>query len=172
MSKELRVISETANNVNGRALYEADEHLWMAQQIEALRTGRLDEIDRASLAEYLTEMTSRDRRELGSRLRKLLQHLLKIRFQPDRMSRSWSETVRDQQNEISDILETIPSLRSQAVGLLAKQYPVAVRDAAHETGLSRETFPAESPWTVDEALAFESPVVPSYPSGPRKRRNH
>jgi hypothetical protein len=117
-------------------------------------------------------MTIRDRRELGSQLRKLLQHLLKMRFQPETMSRSWSETVRDQQNEISDILETIPSLRPQAAGLLAKQYPVAVRDAAHETGLSRETFPTESPWTVDEALAVDPPVAASQASGPRRRRNN
>ncbi len=32
-----------------RALYEADEHAWIARQIEALRSGRLQELDRNSL---------------------------------------------------------------------------------------------------------------------------
>lgn len=144
-------------------LYEADEHRWIEAQIEALRTGRTDQLDRAHLIEYLTEMTIRDRRELRSRLTVLLNHLLKVRFQPERLTRSWVDTIVEQQSEVRGFLADIPSIAQHVPELLAKGYSDAVRRAAAQTGLPRAIFPATCPWTVDEALAFDPPE-------PRPRR--
>jgi hypothetical protein len=158
---------DTVLHVANRALYEADEHVWIARQIDALRSGRLDELDRESLVEYLTEMTIRDRRELKSRLVVLLQHLLKLRMQPARLSRSWIVTIVTQQQEIAGLLTGIPSLASHAEKLLAEAYADGVRLAAAETGIPVGDFPTQSPWTVQAALAF---AVPDLPRPARKRR--
>ncbi len=142
MSNDARAIIDAVVPMSGRTLYETDEHLGMARQVDALRSGRLHEIDRDSLADYLMEMTIRDRRELESRLRQLVHHLLKIRLQPERMSKSWGSTARDQQAGIAGILKSIPSLRAHAPALFADAYPAAVRNAAADTGLPQENFPA------------------------------
>ena len=139
---------------------EVDEHAWLAAQIAALQNGQPDLLDRAALAEYLTEMTIRDRRELQSRLTVLLHHLLKVRVQPTRLSRSGVRSILEQQREIRTLLEGIPSLGRQAEAIAAAAWPDAVRIAARETGLDAGAFPARSPWTVAEALAFDPPEPP------------
>ena len=157
MPKPLQAPTEVAELVPDRVLYEHDEHAWIAAQIAALTDGQLNRLDRANLIEYLTEMTVRDRRELQSRLAVLLHHLLKLRLQPDRLTRSWVTTIIEQQSEIRSIIELIPSLGRQAETIAALAYPDAVRRAARETGLPASCFPAASPWTVEAALAFDPP---------------
>jgi len=141
--------------VNELPLY--DEHQWMAEQIAGLSDCDFERLDREHLIEYLTDMTIRDRRELRSRLTVLLLHLLKVRYQPGRRTRSGVTTILEQQREIRSIIEGIPSLGRQADDIAAAAYPDAVRQVARETGLRRAGFPTESPWTVDAALAFDPP---------------
>jgi hypothetical protein len=142
-----------------RALYERDEHEWAARQIAALRGGRLDRVDAATLAEYLEDMTRRDYRELDSRIALLLHHLLKIERQPERLSTSWVRTVLTQQAEIRAMLEGTPSMARSAPARVAAMYRRARRLAAGETGLPEAAFPPESPWTLDAALAYDPPPV-------------
>jgi len=149
-------MSETKQSP-GRDLYERDEHEWIAAQISALKSGQLNRLDRENLIEFLSEMTIRDRRELRSRLTVLLLHLLKVRFQPERLSAGWVSTILVQQNEIRSLLEDIPSLRGRADAIAAQAYRDALRLAARETGLPASRFPATMAWTVTEALAYDPP---------------
>jgi Domain of unknown function DUF29 len=143
----------------GRELYERDEHEWIAAQISALASGQMSRLDRENLIEFLSEMTIRDRRELRSRLTVLLLHLLKVRFQPDRLSVSWVSTILVQQNEIRSLIEDIPSLGARADAIAGQAYRDALRLAVRETGLPAAEFPASMPWTVVEALAYEPPAL-------------
>jgi hypothetical protein len=138
-------------------LYEADEHAWIETQIAALAQGEDRRLDRPHLIEYLSEMTIRDRRELQSRLTVLLHHLLKVRHQPERLTRSLVSTILEQQREIRTIIDGIPSLGRQAETIAAIAYPDAVRAAARDTRIAASAFPAASPWSVGEALAFDPP---------------
>ena len=72
--------------LSSRAPHEQDEFGWLLQQAELLRAGRLDEIDRHPLAEYLTDMATSDARALKGALRVLLIHMLKILVQPERLA--------------------------------------------------------------------------------------
>jgi hypothetical protein len=157
MPKTSPAPTEVAELVPDHELYEYDEHAWIEAQVSALTDGALNRLDRANLIAYLTEMTVRDRRELRSRLVVLLQHLLKLRLQPERLTRSWVTTIIEQQSEIRSIIDLIPSLGRQAETIAAAGYPDAVRLAARETGLAASQFPAVSPWTVEAALAFDPP---------------
>jgi hypothetical protein len=169
MSKAMRSLIDAPERLAGRALYEFDEHAWIAEQLAVLRSNELHALDRESLAEYLTEMTSRDRRELESRLTALLQHLLKVRLQPAKMSRSWAVTIATQQDEIHALLQSIPSLAQHVESRLSDAYAAAVRRAAIETGIPATRFPGESPWTLEEALDF-APPAPTRPEAARKGR--
>lgn len=136
-------------------LYEADETAWLDQTAELVRDGRFDLLDPGTLAEYLSDMANRDRREVYSRLVVLLAHLLKWEYQPDGRSRSWRGTILEQQRELRLILES-RTLRNHAAAVLADAYIDARRQAAAETGLARGVFPEECRWDVDGALADQN----------------
>ena len=134
------------------ALYDTDETAWLEQTAELVRAGRLGEIDSRTLAEYLTDMAKRDRREVFSRLVTLLTHLLKWEYQPDRRCSSWRGTIREQRRELRQLLES-GTLRNHAAAVLAEAYAEARDQAADETELNVNQFPVESPWDLDAALS-------------------
>lgn len=133
-------------------LYLRDETAWLDATAELVRAGRLDLIDSASLAEYLTDMARRDRNEVTSRLVVLLMHLLKWAHQPERRSGSWQATILEQQDELEGEAGS-GVLRNHADEVLPTAYEKAVRRAAAETGLPATTFPAECPYTLDQLLS-------------------
>ena len=137
--------------VASAALYELDETAWLETTAELIRHGRLDAVELGTLAEYLTDMAKRDRREVYSRLVVLLSHLLKWDYQPDRRSGSWRGTVLEQQRELRQLLES-GTLRNHASAVFADAYADARKQAAAETGLARGAFPEECPWNLDGAL--------------------
>src|SRR3712207_5689994 len=88
------------------ALHEVDETAWLEATAELIRQGRLEEVDREPLAEYLADMARQDRRGVVSRLVTLLCHLLKWEYQPDHRSGSWRGTILEQQRELRQLLES------------------------------------------------------------------
>jgi hypothetical protein len=135
-------------------LYEPDETAWLEESSRLIRAGRLDELDYANLASYLDDMAIRDRREVNSRLRTLIAHLLKWHYQPQQRTRSWSNTVSDQQYELGLLLES-GTLRRYAAEVLSKIYAAAVKKAASETALPASTFPTDCPFTLEQILTEE-----------------
>ena len=97
-------------------------------------------------------MGKRDRREIRSRFEILFLHLLKSKYQPERVSKSWETSVRTQRNKLQQLLEESPSLAAVAElkETTDKAYAFARRTAADETGLKLETFPKEMPFTDAE----------------------
>lgn len=132
--------------------YEQDLALWYARQAGLLRERRFDQLDLENLIEELEVAGKNLRRELRSRLRVLLMHLLKCQFQHERISGSWRGTLNEQRNEIRDLLAENPSFSPGVLQVAAKVYPEAVEDAASETGLPESTFPGANPYSRDQLL--------------------
>jgi hypothetical protein len=135
-----------------RALYDRDFALWVDEQVAALRAGDLPGLDLPNLIEELEGLTKRDQRALGSQVKRIMAHLLKQRYQPRRATRSWQDSIENGREEIADILEQSPSLRHILPGLMTKNYPRAVAQAARDTGLSTERFPERPPFDLAEVL--------------------
>ena len=135
-------------------LYEQDETAWLEAMAELARDGRAEGLDLANLAEYLSDMARRDRREVESWLVVLLTQLLKWTHQPEHRSRTWRAIVVEQRQELNRLADR-GVLRNHAEAVLASVYPDAVERAAAETGLSPESFPAECRYTLDPLLAVE-----------------
>jgi len=133
-------------------LYQTDETAWLDAMAELIRDGRTSDLDFPHLAEYLEDMARRDRREVNSRLRVLLAHILKWVHQKEMRTPSWRTTVLDQQAELEDLLES-GSLRNHAEESLPSIYQKTVKYAANETNLAVETFDAECAWTLDQLLS-------------------
>jgi hypothetical protein len=94
-------------------------------------------------------------RELYSRYRVLLMHLLKWQYEPERQTPSWRITIRNQRDEIARLLKMSPGLKPRRRAQMLDAYSGARADAADETGLPLERFPQACPWTLDEV---ESPA--------------
>ena len=135
-------------------LYEADETAWLDAMAELIRTGQLGDVDYPHLAEFLTDMANRDRKEVSNRLRILLIHVLKWIYQKEKRTPSWQSTVHNQQAALEGDLAS-GVLRNHAEESLAAIYEKAVKYAARETGLPAEVFPTECPWTLEELLSVE-----------------
>lgn len=132
-------------------LYETDETAWLEIMAALAAEGRYRELDYPNLSDYLADMAKRDRREVSSRLVVLLAHLLKSAHQPGRLGRSGRATIREQRRELRQLLES-QTLRNHAAAVLADAYAEARRQAADETDLDREVFPAENAWDLDAVL--------------------
>lgn len=124
--------------------YHADETAWLDEMAARIRAGRVDELDYRNLAEFLSDMAKRDKREVFHRLVVLLVHVLKWDAQPDKRSRSWELSISEQREELQELL-TSGSLRNFAETELSRAYQKAVRRAAVETGLDEDHFPGA--WT-------------------------
>ena len=131
---------------------DEDFALWCAQQGELLRAGRLDRLDRDNLAEEIESLGRSDRKEIRKRLRVLLAHLLKWRYQPAKQKGGWKATILVQRRELVRTLEENPSLRSHPSEALEECYEIARLNAAGETGLPEDAFPETCPFTIEQIL--------------------
>ena len=143
--------SKTTASAAARS-YDQDFALWVEAQVAALRSGEFAGLDLENLVEELEGLTKRDERALGSQLKRIMAHLLKQRYQPQRASRSWEDSVASGREEIVDILEQSPSLRRRLPGLMTKNYPRAVAQAARDSRLPTSSFPDQPPFTLAELL--------------------
>jgi hypothetical protein len=139
------------NSVNSD-LYERDLYAWSGEQAAKLRASQVAGLDWEHLAEELEEWMGNTRRELHRRLRILVGHLLKWRYQPAQRCSSWRGSIRTQRDELDTLFEDNPSLRRLLPERLRKAYGPAVQLAANDTGLPVGTFPAECPFTTEQVL--------------------
>jgi hypothetical protein len=142
----------SADNTPSLPEYEGDFALWLQAQAELLRERKFELLDVENLAEEVDSMGKNLHRELKSRLRVLLVHLLKCKFQPGHRSHNWLGTLHEQRNEIALLLEQSPSLERHVAGYAEKEYRRAAAKAALETGLPVSTFPPSNPFSQAELL--------------------
>jgi hypothetical protein len=133
-------------------LYKTDFHAWTLRAAELVRQHQLDELNLDDLAEELDSMGAKERRELMSRLDVLVAHLLKWELQPQRRTRSWDGTIREQRRQIARTLKLSPSLKPFLPEALADVYPDAVERAGYETGLDEHLFPRDCAYSLEQVL--------------------
>ncbi len=133
--------------------YDADFYGWASEQAALLRAGRLTDADIANIAEEIESTGRSEKRELIDRLAVLLQHLLKWRTQPNLRGSSWRLTIEEQRRRLWTHLGDNPSLRAKLPEAIVEGFALALIAAQRETGLAREAFPVENPWSSDQVLA-------------------
>jgi hypothetical protein len=153
MQDKRDTIDDVTSNL-APSFYDEDFVAWTQHQATMLREGKWDKKDLLNLAEELESLGNRVRRELSSRLRILVVHLLKWRYQPERRigGHSWENTINTQRNDIDDLRHDSPSLRPQVQERLTQQYGKVRRLALRETRLAESAVPESCPWTVEQVL--------------------
>jgi len=134
------------------SLYDQDFYAWANDQARLLRAGKLSEADIDHIAEEIESIGRAEKRELVSRLKVLLMHLLKWRFQPTGRPTSWRLTIEEQRSEVVDHLADNPSLKAKLPETVANAYSTAILAAARETGLDRAVFPPACPWSFEDIV--------------------
>jgi hypothetical protein len=138
--------------MNIQTLYDSDFNSWIQQHILLLKESRLNEIDTTHLIEELEDMGKSNKRELKSRLRVLIAHLLKWQYQAEQRSTSWKSSIREHRKELSFLLKDIPSLKNAVDDAVVEIYDDAVEWASDETAIAKQIFPSQCPYTQKQLL--------------------
>jgi hypothetical protein len=133
-------------------LYEYDYYLWLQKTSRLLKNKDFTNLDLENLIEEIESLGRSERNKLISSLRLIYQHLLKWQYQPSKRSKSWSNTIIRERDNVSDYIEDTPSLKNllQDTTVLAKAYQRGRRDAIRETGIT--SLPQECPYSIEQTL--------------------
>ncbi len=132
--------------------YEKDFYAWLLQNAELIRKGSFSEVDAENVAEELEGMARSDKRQLVNRFAVLLAHMLKWQYQPERRSKSWARTIREQRKRITLLLKDSPSLKHEIEKRVSDAYDIAILSAANETHLDESVFPESCEYSLEEIL--------------------
>jgi hypothetical protein len=116
-----------------QTLYDTDLNLWLELVISQLRSGDLQNVDIENLIEELEGLAGRDKREVASRLKTLIEHILKRCYvdMPNEF-RGWEVTIRTQRFELEQILEQSPSLKRHFVESFDKCFQFSLQNIRNE----------------------------------------
>jgi hypothetical protein len=158
----MRGMSDTKTKTRPNELYETDFYAWTQEQARLLRERRFDDLDLDNLVDEVESVGSSEKREIRNRLKVLLTHLLKWKFQPGRRGNSWRRTIWEQREVLADILASSPSLQNYLGHAMGAAYRGATVAASEESGLAIGIFPEECPFSSIETLDMEF-----FPEDPR-----
>lgn len=140
-------------SLNMSESYTKDFSEWISQTAQLLREHRWHEIDVPSLIEEVEDLGKSERRGIASQLTRLLLHLLKWQYQPQRRSDSWLDSITDARTQIELTIEDSPSLKSYPAEQLETSYQRARRQAAQQTKIEIAVFPEQCPYSLEQILA-------------------
>lgn len=134
------------------SLYRKDFHAWCFDQANLIKEKKFDELDIENLVEEVEDVGKSLENELENRLAVLISHLLKWKYQPERRSKSWTFTIREQRKKVVRLLMKNPSLKSKEEEAFENSYSDAVMRAEKETKLDIDVFPEKMPFTQEEVM--------------------
>ena len=133
-------------------LYEQDYYLWLQETSRLLKAREFTNLDLENLIEEIESLGRSERNTLISSLRLVYQHLLKWQYQPNKRSKSWSNTISRERDNVSYYIEDTPSLKNLLQDKIAlnKAYQRGRRDAMRETGIIN--LPQNCPYSIEQTL--------------------
>lgn len=132
--------------------YENDFYKWALTQALLLKKGDFSKVDLEHIVEEIEDLAKSQRKALKNQMIRLLMHLLKIAYQPEKHTKSWDKSIGNARIEIDTIIEDNPSLKREMQKVLEESYSHARKKAHVETGLDLNKFPETCPWTTKEVL--------------------
>jgi Domain of unknown function DUF29 len=102
-------------NMQLKQLYYQDLNLWRQEIINAIQNKQLENMDWDNLIEEINDMTASERRALRSYTKRLIEHILKLKYwnsEKEYNQRGWEKEVVNFREEIKTILEESPSLNN------------------------------------------------------------
>ena len=137
-------------------LYERDFYAWSRRQAELLRAGRFSDLDLGHLTEEVEDLGETVYRSVRSRVRTIVEHLLKLEYSPaSEPKRGWREMVRTQRADLDEDLTV--ALRPRIEAGLPGFHGKARRDAAaalrdYGEPAAADALPGSCPYTLDQIV--------------------
>jgi Domain of unknown function DUF29 len=137
-------------------LYYQDFYAWSKAQGALLRARRFGDLDLAHLIEEVEDLGESLKRSVRSRLRTIVEHLLKLEHSPAQDPRGgWYDTILRQRSDLLD--ELTPSIRREVEPTLPVLYDRARGDAAtslrkHGEHAAADALPATCSYSFDDIV--------------------
>lgn len=135
-----------------KALYETDFNLWLKETVNLLRKGEVEKLDLENLAEEIEDMGNSRKDALESNLIRVLQHLLKWKYQPQKRTNRWKASITEHSLRLNKAFKKSPSLKPYFESVFADCYQDARLITAQETGLDIGIFPDICPFIQTDVL--------------------
>jgi hypothetical protein len=130
------------------SLYEQDFLLWSEHTAARLKARDFENVDLENLIEEVEALGRSNRKELSSRLIRLLEHLLKrIYVKLPENYRGWEDTIRHQRLELELLIEDSPSLKNIWSERLEQAWNSALKTVRED--YPQVTFPDRFPYGMD-----------------------
>ena len=139
-----------------KTLYETDFNLWLEETVLLIKEGKLDRLDIENLLEEIEGMSRREKDAVESNLIRVLQHLLKWKYQPQKRSPSWAYTIIEHSRRLNKAFKNSPSLHRHFNDVFDECYDAACQAASVETQLPLVTFPQSCPFSKSDVLDINS----------------
>ena len=127
-------------------LYETDFDLWLKETVNLLRKGEIEKLDMKNLAKEIEDIGNNCKDALESNLLRVLQHLLKWKYQPQKRTNSWKASITEHSLRLNKAFKKSPSLKPYFEDVFAECYQDARLITAQETGLDICVFPDACPF--------------------------
>ena len=148
VTQQKRSLQTHGEAVEALSLYEQDIVLWVEDTVAKLKAGDFANVDLVNLIEEVESVGVSQRRELFSRLNRLIEHLLKRLYvnSPENFN-GWEQTIRHQRVELIKLLETSPSLKTQWEKNCEEAWKVALKNVKED--YLTINFPDRFPYPAD-----------------------
>lgn len=109
-------------------LYDRDLDLWLETAIAQLKAGDFENLDVENLIEELEGLSGSNKREIETRLKRLIEHILKRCYvnMPD-CYRGWDVTIINQRDELKKLLRQSPSLKRHFLRMFDDAFDIALK---------------------------------------------
>lgn len=135
-----------------KSLYKTDFNRWLEETTTLLKKGDFTKLDLENLIEEIEDMGNNRKDALESNLMRVLQHLLKWKYQPQKRSNSWKASITEHSLRLNKAFKKSPSLRRYFEEVFDECYQDARLITAQETGIALEVFPANCPFATTDIL--------------------
>lgn len=137
---------------NTPKVYDQDFYLWIQETVQALRSDNINQVDLEQVIEELEDIGNSQKDALESNLIRLLQHLLKWKYQKQKRTNSWKVSITEPSLRLNKAFKKSPSLRRYFEEVFGECYSDARLIASRETGLELEVFPQDCPFDPNDVL--------------------
>ena len=139
-------------------LYETDFNARTLEQSKLLQVGDFKGLDIVNLVEEIESLGKQQRQELRNRLGVLIGHLLKWGYQPEKRSKSWRVTIREQRREILQLLNENPSLKPYLEEAMTQAHEAGLDLVVKETPLDYGDLPEHCPYSLEQLFDPDFPT--------------
>jgi hypothetical protein len=152
----LSAVSETVKTMPDGPRYDDDFFAWTQHQAMVLRSMAVadNRFDRENVAEELEDLGRSERDAVRSQIRRIIEHLLKLSYSPDRQPRfDWMASIIEARSTLGDKIS--PTLQRDAEIMLARLYRDGRRLAelalrGYGENQAADTLPQQCPYSLDD----------------------